>query len=755
MGPFIAPRGGTRRAIPPGPPWQRVMTRAALRVGWYRFRAAFCRRWGGYLTLVLLLGIVGGVAMGALAGARRTQSSFPVYLASTNPSDAQFFTEFAPSTTIGYSARLDREIARLRYVTRSADVVGFDGNLQVLGPTPADGVPGEAPPSVEGGLNGEYLTQDRATLVTGRMADPNSQDEFVVSAGGAAELGLHIGSTLPVGFYSDAQTSSPTFVGYPTDKPYLSVTLKLVGIIEPSQQVVQDDDAALGDQLAVITPALTRRLATCCAYYSYVALQLADGTRHLAAVSSAIAKIVPTTSLGPEGGAQTNAPLVAKAERVIRPEAVAFGVFGVIAALAALLICGQIIARLLRGNAQDGEALRAMGASPTMTILDGVVGIVGSVMIGAVLADAVAIGLSPLAPIGAVRSVYPDPGIAFDWTVLGFGFGIFVLVLSAISLLLAYRVSPQRTVSPSARGPERDSSLARALSRSALPPAALSGIRSALGARSGRDAAPVRSAVLGAVLAVLVIVTSITFGASLNSLVSHPDLYGWNWNYVLLGGFSGAEDLPAAPTAALFNHDRAVDHWAGVYFESLLLDGQSVPALAGTPGAAVTPTLLSGDQVQAAHQVTVGPATSAALHKQIGDTVLANTGGPSSIRLRIVGTITLPTIGGSGDPELQMGTGAFVSSSLFSASALNQQGSAISGPNAVLVTVRRGVSPSTAMRSLDRIDHALQLPSDKDAPASGVVSVLRPAEITDYRSVGSTAFLLAGVLAAGHWAHLD
>ena len=37
--------------------------------------------------------------------------------------------------------------------------------------------------------------------------------------------------------------------------------MKLVGIIEASQQVVQDDDAALGDQLAVITPALTRRLA--------------------------------------------------------------------------------------------------------------------------------------------------------------------------------------------------------------------------------------------------------------------------------------------------------------------------------------------------------------------------------------------------------------------------------------------------------------------------------------------------------------
>jgi len=55
--------------------------RAALRVAAYRFRATFGRRWGGYLALVLLIGLVGGLAMGAVAGARRTQSSFPVLFA--------------------------------------------------------------------------------------------------------------------------------------------------------------------------------------------------------------------------------------------------------------------------------------------------------------------------------------------------------------------------------------------------------------------------------------------------------------------------------------------------------------------------------------------------------------------------------------------------------------------------------------------------------------------------------------------------
>jgi hypothetical protein len=45
------------------------------------------RRWGGYLGLVLLIGLIGGVALGSAAAASRTESSFSVFLASTNPSD--------------------------------------------------------------------------------------------------------------------------------------------------------------------------------------------------------------------------------------------------------------------------------------------------------------------------------------------------------------------------------------------------------------------------------------------------------------------------------------------------------------------------------------------------------------------------------------------------------------------------------------------------------------------------------------------
>ena len=63
------------------------MNGPVLPVAWYRFRTTFRHRWSGYLALAVLIGLVGGVALGSLTAARRTYASYPNFLASTNPSD--------------------------------------------------------------------------------------------------------------------------------------------------------------------------------------------------------------------------------------------------------------------------------------------------------------------------------------------------------------------------------------------------------------------------------------------------------------------------------------------------------------------------------------------------------------------------------------------------------------------------------------------------------------------------------------------
>jgi hypothetical protein len=51
------------------------MNEPAARVAWYRFKSTIGRRRGDYLSVVVLVGLTGGIAMGSLATARRTQSS--------------------------------------------------------------------------------------------------------------------------------------------------------------------------------------------------------------------------------------------------------------------------------------------------------------------------------------------------------------------------------------------------------------------------------------------------------------------------------------------------------------------------------------------------------------------------------------------------------------------------------------------------------------------------------------------------------
>ena len=69
-----------------------------------------------------------------------------------------------------------------------------------------------------------------------------------------------------------------------------------------------------------------------------------------------------------------------KAERAVRPESIALAVFGAIVALALLLIAGPVIGRQLRRDGNDLHVLRALGAGPTMTASDGLIGVTAAIL---------------------------------------------------------------------------------------------------------------------------------------------------------------------------------------------------------------------------------------------------------------------------------------------------------------------------------------------------------------------------------------
>jgi hypothetical protein len=442
-----------------------------LRVARYRFRITFGRRWGGHLVLVLLIGLIGGIAMGSIAAARRTQSSFTTFLASTNPSDLSLVV-FPQGSQDNYSTSLTQivdHLPDLKHVGISVGPLGV--------PLTPEGVPRVASLSdltVISSLNGEYLNQDRVALVSGRMADPNITDEFVTTAVGAQLYGWHVGERIPFGFYTSAGISSPRFATGGV-KPVVRVDARLVGLVVFSSGVVQDAVDRL-PTFALFTPALTRTLlarSSTSINATFYNLQLVRGSRDVPAVEVAIGKALPPF-VTPQFAVTSF--VAAKANRAIKPESIALGVFGLIAALAAFAVAGQAIARQLWTNRSDTEVLRALGADPGITMSDGLLGVLGGVVLGSLLADGVAIALSPIGPIGPVRPVYPSRGFAADWTVLGLGLAVLIVGLGAITISLAYRWAPHHLGARRKLARTQHSMVAAAAMASGLPAPGVIGV---------------------------------------------------------------------------------------------------------------------------------------------------------------------------------------------------------------------------------------------------------------------------------------
>ena len=133
--------------------------------------------------------------------------------------------------------------------------------------------------------------------------------------------------------------------------------------------------------------------------------------------------------------------VLAIAGATLRPEAIALSVFGGIAAVATLLICGQVVTRRIRLQAAELDVARALGADPLMTFWDGLLGTLGAVLLGSGLAIVVAMALSPLTPFGPVRP-YLQVGVRTDWAVLGLGVSALVLSLGAVAGLASLRAQP-------------------------------------------------------------------------------------------------------------------------------------------------------------------------------------------------------------------------------------------------------------------------------------------------------------------------
>ena len=315
----------------------------------YRMRSTVRDRWAG-LSVIILIGLVGGLGLGSLAAARRTQSSFSVFVAATNPSDFQvsIYSGGTGGSNLGYSASLTREISRLPGVRHvAAGLVGIGAPLTADG-APRIRVTGLAYPVAS--VNGLFFTQDRLAVNQGRLANPRRPDEIVMAPVVAKLLGFHVGQVIPFGFYSDAQQNLPQF-GTKAVPPALRVNMKLVGLGSLSSEIVEDDVDTLPTFLP-LTPAFAKEALAVNGLSGALTfgIQTAGGAGTVPLVEREVARLAPP---GVQVTDHALVPVLAKADTALKPISIALGVFGAIALLAAVLIATQLTARRCRADRED------------------------------------------------------------------------------------------------------------------------------------------------------------------------------------------------------------------------------------------------------------------------------------------------------------------------------------------------------------------------------------------------------------------
>ena len=362
------------------------------------FGTTFRARARAYVGVAVLLALLGGLSLASLAGARRTASAYPRFRDAGRALDVQFFHSEDPK-----AAR------RLPGVTGSATYWSFLG-----GPVDDDGRPDLSGPSVElvGSLDGLHFTRDRFRVVEGRMPDASRADEVAINEHLAA-VGLGIGDRIPLGIFDPALEDVVFSDTPPPPVDRIDVTVVGVGLFP--DEVAQDDTDRLGRVL--FTPAFTARERRWVSY-GWTGVSLEGGA---AGVEDFKRDYLAT--LGAEGGTsfRERSVVVARTQQAVRPFAVALGAFGAMAFLASVLLVGQALVRTLQADREDLSTMRAMGTDPRTLAALPLPGLALAIAAGVAGAMAVAVAMSPLAPIGPVRRVEADPGIAADWTVLLLG----------------------------------------------------------------------------------------------------------------------------------------------------------------------------------------------------------------------------------------------------------------------------------------------------------------------------------------------
>jgi hypothetical protein len=668
-------------------PWAgagHVSTIAAMGIVVACWRAALRRSWRPALAVALLGGLLGAVALAALAGARSTAGAYGRYLKAINVSDVQVNVPWA-LPGIPLMTPIER-VWSLPGVVSHATYLGLNA-LPVMHGKIDDSF---LTNNIEGSVDGAGFTQDAVTVVAGALPPLESTTGVVVTPRIAQAFGAGVGGQVTYAFLSGSQAHPAV--------QYRSYRVAAIVLLPPA--LTDQYDTVEG---TLLPPGATRELIGRYYGYAWVGLRLTAGPAGVhalqARLSALVAGLVAESARASRDAPGSGGPDLAlsvkhtdgvheQVQRAIMPEVVVLVIFGVIAGLATLVLAGLGLAQLMARAAPDPAIMRAIGASRGQAAiaagLPGLIAVAGAT----VLAATGAFLLSPLAPVGPVRFFDPAKGFKADPLVLGAGAPALLALLLAVLAALAARFARPRGSRLAGQGagavPPGGRGASRAAAAAGLPAAAVVGVRNTLS--GGLASGPARSALGGAVVAVTAMVTAVVFGGSLTGLATHPARYGWNWDVLVQseGSWGLFKPGPAGTDAMdkLVGGQPGVAGWSELAFAQLPVDGgRAVVPVVGLrrhPGPPVEPPTTSGHPLDGSDQIELGTVTLRELGKKIGDTITI--GIPRYARkVTIVGTVTLPSIGVVLADHPSLGHGAMLPEDTLLAVTLGPAGSLATG----------------------------------------------------------------------------
>jgi ABC-type antimicrobial peptide transport system permease subunit len=585
------------------------------------------------MLVTLLVGLIGAVAIAALAASRRTDSAYTRYRTVANEPEALVL-----SCRNGFPAPRTRlsAVADLPEVTASAPALYTPVNVVDLLGEPLMYRSQDLSATLVGLSDPADAALLQPQLLAGRL--PITADEVAVGWGQTGARRPAIGDRIEVQMMRRSALEAGGFPPPPNE--LLGYELSVTGeVLLPGELT--------GDQGSVwVSPAFIAAHSDQAWMCDVGAFQLRDDFTSTPSFLAGVYAIQPRALV---------LDMTAEAIYVSRTthlDAIVLRLLAVLAGLAGVMVLGQSLVRRTSLGAIDTPILRALGMTKRQIVWAAALPALIVAVGGALLAATVAILASWLFPTGVTRIAEPDPGVQID----AFSIGLGVLVILLITVLSV--VVPARVLA-SARGgvqgtieyggAARRSRIASAIAQLPLPVSAGAGARLALEPGHGRTATPVRSAIVGLTLAVAAMVAAFGFSASMDHFGATPRLWGLNFEFGTGQPFLGSEfEDKAVP---VIRHDPSVANLAVGNFQHYVSlggpNGRSQEAVWGlqtVKGQQVTLTMLEGRWPQAPGEIAAGRETLSAVGLAVGDTVTVEVAATSR-DLTIVGVPVFPDFG--------------------------------------------------------------------------------------------------------------